>query len=130
MQQKPITIAVVSSLVTWLWACQMVAPFTVLAAQQSMPGFEVASVKPMDPGSDRGGGGVFPGGRFAIAGATVQELIRLAYGIDDYQVLNAPGWMTTERFVVDARARTVDGAAGPSREDVRLMIQSLLAQRF
>ena len=100
------------------------------AAQQSTPAFEVASVKPLKPGSENGGGGFFPDGRFAVTGTTVRELIRLAYGIADYQLLGGPNWLTTERFAVDARARTVAGGAVPSREDVRLMLQSLLAQRF
>ena len=104
----------------------------VMAAegQQVAPRFEVVSVKPMKPGSDSGGGGFFPGGRFAVSGATVQELVRLAYGIADYQVLNAPGWATTERYVIDARAPAVAGGVTPPRQDVRLMLQSLLEDRF
>lgn len=89
-----------------------------------------ASARPEKPGSNSGGGGFFPGGRFATSAATVQELVRLAYGVDDYQVLNAPSWATSEQFVIDARAS--GGATGvtPTRQQVRLMLQSLLVDRF
>ena len=98
----------------------------VAAGQQVAPRFEVASVKPLKPDSDAGGGGFFPGGRFAVSGATVQELVRLAYGVADYQILNAPGWATTEKYVIDARA----GDGAPTRQEVLRMLQSLLADRF
>lgn len=61
-----------------------------------------------------------------MSGATVQELVRLAYGVADYQVMNAPGWATTEKYVIDARA----GDVTPTRQEVGLMLQSLLADRF
>jgi uncharacterized protein (TIGR03435 family) len=103
---------------------------TELTARQPTPVFVVASVKPMKAGSDSGGGGFFPGGRFSMTGTTVAELVRLAYGVADYQVLDAPSWLTSEKYVIDARARTANGGVDPARADVRLMLQSLLADRF
>ena len=61
-----------------------------------------------------------------MSGATVQELVRLAYGVADYQILSAPGWATTEKYVIDARA----GAGAPTRQEVLRMLQSLQADRF
>ena len=42
-------------------------------------------------------------GRLTATNITVRELIRLAYGVRDYQVERAPKWVDSERFDVTAR---------------------------
>jgi uncharacterized protein (TIGR03435 family) len=102
------------------------------------PRFEVASVKQNKSGDGAfnsnvplGPGNVFPptAGRISITGAPLDLLIGFAYKLNGdparYTREHLPGWATTERFDVEARA-----AGNPTKDQVRLMMQSLLAERF
>jgi uncharacterized protein (TIGR03435 family) len=57
----------------------------------------------------------------------VKDLIRLAYGVKDYQIGRAPGWVDGERF--DIVAKSVSGT-GNSLEDEKSQVRELLADRF
>ena len=59
-------------------------------------------------------------GRLTATSITVKELIRLAYGVKDYQIARAPGWIDRERFDIVAKGL----------EDVKSLVRELLAQRF
>jgi uncharacterized protein (TIGR03435 family) len=70
-----------------------------------------------------------PGGRrFAISNSDLRQIILMAYGIRDYQLIGAPDWIASERFDVDGRVS--DDSAGRPQADIRLMLQALLADRF
>jgi len=66
-------------------------------------------------------------GRLTATNITVKELIRLAYGVKDYQIGRAPGWVDSERF--DIAAKIVSGK-GNSPEDEKSLVRELLADRF
>jgi uncharacterized protein (TIGR03435 family) len=56
---------------------------------------------------------------------TLMRLIRVAYQVADFQVVDAPGWFTTERFDVTARA------AGPvTIAQLGTMLKDVLTERF
>jgi uncharacterized protein (TIGR03435 family) len=118
-----------------------VALLLALIAGQSAPDkleFEVASVKPNNTG-DRvagtnvplGPGNVFTptGGYLSVINYPVMALIGLAYKItgDQEQYLRAhvPDWVLSDHFDVEARA-----AGNPTKDEMRLMMRSLLADRF
>jgi uncharacterized protein (TIGR03435 family) len=67
-------------------------------------------------------------GRFTMQGLGSLPAILLigeAYNLKEFQILGAPSWATSERYDIDARA------GGPATPDqIRLMLQSLLADRF
>ncbi len=87
-------------------------------------GFDVVSIRRNTNG--RGGSaGLQPGGRFVAINATVHSLIQLAYGVDGFRIVNAPGWSESERYDVTAIA---DG--GVSEGQLQRMMQVLLADRF
>jgi uncharacterized protein (TIGR03435 family) len=91
-------------------------------------GFEVASVKPSNAAGPFPFGriGLLPGGRFTAVGATVRELIRAAYGLrEDAQMTGGPGWVSADRFDVEARA-----PADVSIAQAQAMLKGLLADRF
>ena len=102
------------------------------------PAFDVASVKPSvnSTGGRKGGGlgilgGNARGGSFTVSpnaltarNATLSGCIQWAYGVRDYQV-TGPGWMNDDRFDITAKA-----AGEVSEEQLRLMLRSLLAERF
>jgi len=100
--------------------------FFAIAAlpQTTAPAFEVASVKL----SDMPAGSWFrflPGGRLS-AMSWIKQVIQVAYGVEDYQVTGGPGWLSTDRY--DIEAKSEDPAAG--KPEMTVMLQSLLADRF
>lgn len=91
--------------------------------------FEVASVKPMEPAM----GGMMrveiqmaPGGRFIAKGLNLKMLIQQAYNVRDFQISGAPSWAATDRYEINAKAAD----ANVTRDDMKPMLQALLADRF
>jgi bla regulator protein blaR1 len=64
-------------------------------------------------------------GRFRFVGAPLSALIELAYNVKGFQVRGGPPWVTEDGYDVDAVANV-----GATLEQMRPMIQSLLADRF
>jgi hypothetical protein len=100
-----------------------------LAAAQS---FEVASVKavPIDAGSYKPAGAsrsmTMNASGIGYNSVTLKACILAAYQVKGYQV-TGPSWIESETQVYDISAKT---AAPASDEQVRLMLQALLAERF
>jgi uncharacterized protein (TIGR03435 family) len=89
------------------------------------PTFDVASIKANKSGDGRMMMRPQPGGRFTGTNVTLRMLINNAYLLRDPQTVGGPDWINSERFDIEAKA---DG--NPSFGQMRLMIQSLLADRF
>ena len=93
--------------------------------------FEVASIKPAGPqamarlqGSVEGGPGTAAPGRIQFTDIPLKALIMRAYDVQSFQV-SGPSWMDSQRFDVIAKV-----PAGATKEDARIMLQNLLAERF
>jgi uncharacterized protein (TIGR03435 family) len=87
--------------------------------------FEVADAHVSAPGSELRGG-FAPGGRLDLRGATMLDLISVAYSVDSDMVTGGPSWLNTDRFDIIARA----APAAASKETLQAMLQALLADRF
>jgi uncharacterized protein (TIGR03435 family) len=110
------------------------ALFTALATGQT---FDVASVKPSQPGVQSnsnfplGPGDVYVqnGGLFAANNLPLVTYIFFAYKFIGNQAQSLlpqlPDWVKTEQFDIQARA-----AGTPGKDQMRLMIRALLADRF
>jgi bla regulator protein blaR1 len=102
--------------------------------------FEVASVKVAPPSADgtisvnlAGGPGTHNPGQLTYTNITLGEVIKVAFGIlgptvdsahkDDR--ITGPGWLNAERYNIVARI-----PMGTSKDDFKLMLQNLLAERF
>ncbi len=96
-------------------------------AQSTGLRFEVASIKPHKNDSNEVHRTVnaFPGGRLVGQDATLQQLIQHAYDVKPFQVSGGPGWVSTDGYDVEAKAE-----GNPSREQIRLMLRTLLEDRF
>jgi bla regulator protein BlaR1 len=103
--------------------------------------FDVVSIKPSDPFSERQRIGISPGGSFEASGVRLSDLIQQAYNIRPFQLLGASGWMETDRYEI----HTKDEKPGPSEAEIAKMseeqrnavrdqflakLQALLAERF
>ena len=86
--------------------------------------FDVTSVKPNTSGDDSVARIESPNG-FNITNATLQVVIRWAYRVQDFQIIDGPSWLTTARFDVVGKAET-----SVPDEDRRLMLRALLVDRF
>lgn len=106
-----------------------------LAQSPPAPAFEVASVKPNRSGAGFTTFGVRPGGRFMATNASVRDLIRLVYQVQDFQIEGAPAWIATERYDINAKAEGELPMLPPDLETAApplafQMVRSLLADRF
>jgi uncharacterized protein (TIGR03435 family) len=100
-------------------------------AQGASPQFEVASIKPSPPGDvdrmfvgSRGGPGTDDPGLYTCENCGVSSLVREAFDLNSFQ-FSAPDWMQATLFHVSAKI-----PSGATRQQFRLMLQNLLAERF
>jgi uncharacterized protein (TIGR03435 family) len=102
------------------------------AADTGSPAFEVASVKPNKAGDGRILFRMQPGGRFTATNVPLRELIRVAYGIQNTQLVGGPDWIGSERFDIVAKAEGDIPPSGPGGPPgpMQMMIRALLADRF
>jgi uncharacterized protein (TIGR03435 family) len=92
--------------------------------------FEVADIKPSAPGA-RAIYGIQAGGRVNLQGYTLKLLILLAWNLDsDDKIIGGPKWLNSDRFDIVAKASTSVPASDLGIDDVRRMLQALLANRF
>src|SRR5579872_793820 len=111
-----------------------------VSAQPAQPGrlaFDVASVKsnksdaPPDSNFPLNSGDFYTpnGGLFSARNFPLVTYIFFAYKLQGNQgqslVQQLPGWVMTDRFDIQARAE-----GNPTKDQMRLMMRSLLAERF
>jgi uncharacterized protein (TIGR03435 family) len=97
--------------------------------------YEVATIKPDKSNSGSMRAHSTPDG-YTITNASVQSLIQLAFGIQDYQILAAPEWLGSEHYDIEAKMDpAVTDAFQKLSPDERkakrvLMLQALLIDRL
>jgi uncharacterized protein (TIGR03435 family) len=110
----------------WLRSPIVVVIVTVtLSAQAPTQSFEVASIKKRDSPAQGFARLVAERGTFTVPSTTVAYLIQFAYDIRDDHIVDVPGWVRKDIFEVNAKA-----GRDASRDEMRPMMQSLLAERF
>jgi len=102
-------------------------------AQPSAPlTFEVATIKPTpppEPGKPvflgtRGGPGSADPGQITATRTTLKQLLMTAYDVKPYQITGPP-WIDTDPYDIIAKV-----PAGATKDQVKVMWQNLLADRF
>ena len=97
------------------------------AAGQAPKAFEAVAIRRNMSGSLNTNIQTAPGGRLTITNASLKTLIRNAYGILSFQLTGGPNWLDTEMYDVEA---TTGSAAEISRDELKPLLQNLLAERF
>ena len=88
--------------------------------------FDVASIRRNNSGGGGWSSNAQPAGRYTAVNVTPIDLIRSAYGLEPFQVVEPyPGWLSSERYDVNALA---EGGLRGGRLDP--MLQTLLMERF
>jgi uncharacterized protein (TIGR03435 family) len=95
-------------------------------AASAKPAFEVATIKPSDPKT--------PGQIITLRGTevittneTVHDLINLAYWLHPKQVAGGPAWAESDKWDMAGKP---DAPGQPNVDQMKMMIQKLLADRF
>lgn len=101
-------------------------PLKPMAADAD-PSFEVATIKPNNSGKPNLQGLTMRGRNFATRNSSVSDLISFAYEVQARQIVNAPSWLNSDRYDIDA---VPDQEGSPNPEQIRIMIRKLLADRF
>jgi uncharacterized protein (TIGR03435 family) len=99
--------------------------------------FEVASIKPSAPDVPGMFPRYLPGGGLRITGASLKNLISMAYGVRPFQISGGPDWVNNDLFDIEARSGSAEVAppTDPAKaaEYQRLAnerLKTLLADRF
>jgi uncharacterized protein (TIGR03435 family) len=71
------------------------------------------------------GDAYLPGAFFSATNQPLIVYLRFAYKLGQSGLLGLPGWVYNDRFDIEARAQ-----GNPTKDHMRLMMQSLLADRF
>jgi uncharacterized protein (TIGR03435 family) len=102
---------------------------SVTFGQSAAPTFDVADVHIRAHSNNPAPfmtGGVLRGGRYDLRNATLLDMVRMAYApIDGDNILGGPNWLERDRFDIVAKAPQTTPP-----ENVKLMLQNLLADRF
>jgi uncharacterized protein (TIGR03435 family) len=102
------------------------AAYGLFAQSAARPEFQVASVKPNTTETRRMMAiRPQPGGRLTTHNAPLRLLIQNAYSVQAYQIAGGPAWINSEGYDIEAKP-----ASATERDQMWLMVQSLLAERF
>ena len=99
----------------------------ILPALAQQPKFEMTDVhaSPTAHGFAQNFGGVLREGKYVNRDVTLLKLIASAYGLSEDNIAGGPSWLSSDLFDVIAKV-----PGGANREDVQIMLQNLLADRF
>jgi len=109
-----------------------VAAASLTAQSPGRPTFDAVSVKPIASSGFPGVRAV--GDRLVAEDATLRALIQFAYQTADdrrflnSQIVDAPRWVDSDRFSVQAKAAAIGGAV--TEREIRRMTQVMLEDRF
>ena len=108
------------------WTIPAPPPEIPPMAADAHPGIEVATVKPTKP-DQQGKMITVRGAELVTVGFTLGDLVKFAYTLQDKQIINAPDWMSSDRFDINAKP---DQPGMPNGEQLKGIVRKLLADRF
>ena len=94
--------------------------------------FDVADIKPTDPGSMVGmiGMRMQPGGLFVVTNMPLNLLVQRAFpNLSNDQIIGIPGAVNSQRFDINAKTAASIGS-NPDQETLGVLVLSLLKERF
>ena len=108
-----------------LHATQIHAQSQAEDAANKLPAFEVVSIRPNNSGARSVSIGAPSPDTFRAENVWLRFLIQVAWDVKDFQLLGGPGWVTSDRY--DVTAKAAENAPFP---EMRLMLRALLEDRF
>ena len=101
-------------------------PLKPMAADAN-PSFDIATIKPNNSGATQMQGLVIQGRKFLTRASSLEDLISFAYNVQTKQIAGGPSWIGSDRYDIEALP-DVEGV--PNSQQIRVMIQKLIADRF
>ena len=121
----------------------LLLPAISLAINAQNPAFETASIKPAAADAQASMIGPRPGGGLTAENLSLRRMIMWGYDVQDYQVTGGPGWVSSDRWTIQAKAPESEALPGPAKyQDMneaqrdafmsmaRRRLQTLLADEF
>ncbi len=107
-------------------ALKVVPPPPMDIPPEKLPQFEVSSVKKPEGRQTVSTIRTPGGGRITVVNLPLRTILMQAWApMREYQLSGAPGWMTSDRFNITAKAET-----NAPRDQLMLMLRALLVERF
>jgi uncharacterized protein (TIGR03435 family) len=108
---------------------------TTLSGQSisAQPQFAVASIKTSSSTDPRRSITGMQRGAFRAVDYTLKDLLRLGWDVRSYQISGGPKWLDSDRYDIEVKPDVpfdVPGPGGEGQQRLRLMVQSMLADRF
>jgi bla regulator protein blaR1 len=112
------------------------------ATGAALPAFEVASIKTDPVSSDYVGTNIdmhLVGSHYIATGVTAKYLVQFAYNVEEFQLSGGPSWINSDKYDIDAKVedsllaewqKLPASQRDQQEEQIKLMFQSLLADRF
>jgi uncharacterized protein (TIGR03435 family) len=96
----------------------------------NLPAYELAAIKPSKPGD--GSRIWFTADGLSVTRVTLKSLIKIAYGLNDDQVVGGPKWIDSNNYDVEGKVDSSEVAALSKLDNNQrsLMLQNLLVERF
>ncbi len=108
------------------WAIPDPPPPPARMAANANPTFEVATIRPSDP-ARREQIITLRGAEVITTNVTLHDLINLAYWLHPKQLTGGPAWMESDKYDMTGKP---DAPGQPNVDQMKIMIQKLLADRF
>jgi uncharacterized protein (TIGR03435 family) len=109
------------------WEIPAIKPPPKPMKEDADPSFDVATIKPNDSGASSMQGLTMNGRNFATRNSSLADLIGFAYEVQMKQIVGGPDWLEKDRYDI---AAVPDQEGAPNVQQLRLMVQKLLASRF
>jgi uncharacterized protein (TIGR03435 family) len=115
------------------WRIPAFLTVVVFLPAQPPASFDVASIRPADPNSNRFGMGFSANGRtLTVDGLNLAQMVAMAYHVRQEELSLAPslqgaGWIHSDRYDITAKAQGTDPL---SKQESDRLFQQLLADRF
>lgn len=109
------------------WAIPEPPPPPKSMAADVDPSFEVATIKPSNPGQQGMGINVNNTGQFSTRNTALKDLLIFAFGVHPDQIQGLPGWAEEEKYDIMGKP---DHEGMGNDTQIRSMMKKLLAERF
>lgn len=124
--QNPLPLNLVRATNETEWQIPQPPPRMAPMAADANPSFEVATIKPTSP-DEHGPRYDFRNRRFSVIHASLSDLLKFSYGLQQSQIAKAQEWVNSESYDISA----VPGGEGePSIKQWESMVRKLIADRF
>ena len=125
-QGQPLPLNLARATPETAWTIPEPPPPPKLMPADAKPAFEVATIKPAKP-EERFSLLVNRSGMLNTTSTSLSDLLKFAYDLHPRQITNGPAWLESEKFDVTGKP---DTAGMPSINQLKMMLQGLLADRF